>query len=175
MDTTLVLRHSNGKSIRATKELDYFCANDLEDFLGLGRLNTRSMNTCKIKVLDRGGRRTQGKVFVHKHHVPPLLLRSKRTTKVSWLQDILLGPQEPETKQPSPKANLSPKANPQLPESNVKRQIKEVIENWWTRIPRQACEQLEEAVGLEGLYRSLHDEDMRLRREYNEKKNAAKL
>ena len=170
MDTTTVLRHKNGKTLRATKELDFFCANDLEDILGLGRINTRHMNTCKIKVLERGGRRTQGKVFIHKDNLPRLLLRSKRSTKVSWLQDLLLGPQE----LPKPKPKPSPTPSPR-PESNVKFQIKEVIVNWWTRIPRQACEQLEEAVGLDGLYRSLHDEDMRLRREDNEKKNAAKL
>ena len=170
MDTTTVLRHKNGKILRATNKLDFFCANDLEDILGLGRINTRHMNTCKIKVLERGGRRTQGKVFIHKDNLPRLLLRSKRSTKVSWLQDLLLGPQE----LPKPKPKPSPTPSPR-PESNVKLQIQEVIVNWWTRIPRQACEQLEEAVGLEGLYRSLHDEDMRLRREDNEKKNSAKL
>ena len=170
MDTTTVLRHKNGKILRATNKLDFFCANDLEDILGLGRINTRHMNTCKIKVLERGGRRTQGKVFIHKDNLPRLLLRSKRSTKVSWLQDLLLGPQE----LPKPKPKPSPTPSPR-PESNVKFQIKEVIVNWWTRIPRQACEQLEEAVGLDGLYRSLHDEDMRLRREDNEKKNSAKL
>ena len=170
MDTTTVLRHKNGKTLRATKELDFLCANDLEDILGLGRINTRHMNTCKIKVLERGGRRTQGKVFIHKDNLPRLLLRSKRSTKVSWLQDLLLGPQELPKPKPKPEPTPSPR-----PESNVKFQIKEVIVNWWTRIPRQACEQLEEAVGLDGLYRSLHDEDMRLRREDNEKKNSAKL
>ena len=170
MDTTTVLRHKNGKTLRATKELDFLCANDLEDILGLGRINTRHMNTCKIKVLERGGRRTQGKVFIHKDNLPRLLLRSKRSTKVSWLQDLLLGPQE----LPKPKPKPSPTPSPR-PESNVKLQIQEVIVNWWTRIPRQACEQLENAVGLTGLYRSLHDEDMRLRREDNEKKNSAKL
>ena len=170
MDTTTVLRHKNGKTLRATKELDFLCANDLEDILGLGRINTRAMNTCKIKVLERGGRRTQGKVFIHKDNLPRLLLRSKRSTKVSWLQDLLLGPQELPKPKPKPEQAPSPR-----PESNVKLQIQEVIVNWWTRIPRQACEQLEEAVGLDGLYRSLHDEDMRLRREDNEKKNSAKL
>ena len=170
MDTTTVLRHKNGKILRATNKLDFFCANDLEEILGLGRINTRAMNTCKIKVLDRGGRRTQGKVFIHKNHLPRLLLRSKRTTKVTWLQDLLLGPQEPPKPKPEPKPN-----NPNRLSAKVQSEVRDVIENWWTRIPRQACEQLEEAVGLEGLYRSLHDEDMRLRREYNEKKNAAKL
>ena len=169
MDTTTVLRHKNGKTLRATKELDFLCANDLEDILGLGRINTRHMNTCKIKVLERGGRRTQGKVFIHKDNLPRLLLRSKRSTKVSWLQDLLLGPQELPKPKPKPEPTPSPR-----PESNVKFQIKEVIVNWWTRIPRQACEQLEEAVGLDGLYQSLHDEDMRLRRVDNEKKNSAK-
>ena len=62
-----------------------------------------------------------------------------------------------------------------VPHYRIQQEVQEVIVNWWTRIPRQACEQLEEAVGLEGLYRSLHDEDMRLRREYNERKNSLKL
>ena len=162
MNTTRTLRHKNGKSIRATKELDYFCAADLEELLGLGRINTRHMTTCKIKVLDRGGRRTQGKVFIHKHHIPRLLLRSKRTTKVTWLHDILLDHKfKEETKPcpgPSPPTNNAPSA---------RNAIKEVLENWWTRIPRPACELLEEAVGLEGLTRRLREEDMRLRREHH--------
>ena len=170
MDTTTVLRHKNGKTLRATKELDFLCANDLEDILGLGRINTRHMNTCKIKVLERGGRRTQGKVFIHKDNLPRLLLRSKRTTKVSWLQDILLGPQELPKPKPKPEPN-----NPNRLSAKVQSEVREVIENWWTRIPRQACEQLENAVGLEGLTKSLREEDMRLRREHNEKKNSLKL
>ena len=165
MNTTTTLRHKNGKILRATNQLDFFCANDLEEILGLGRINTRAMNTCKIKVLEKGGRRTQGKVFIHKNHLPRLLLRSKRTTKVSWLQDMLLGPQELPKPKPEPKPN-----NPNRLSATVQSEVREVIVNWWTRIPRQACEQLENAVGLEGLYRSLHDEDMRLRREDNEKK-----
>ena len=172
MNTTTTLRHKNGKILRATNQLDFFCANDLEEILGLGRINTRKMNTCKIKVLERGGRRTQGKVFIHKNHLPRLLLRSKRTTKVTWLQDMLLGPQE----LPKPKPEPKPNDPPTKPHSaKVQSEVREVIENWWTRIPRQACEQLENAVGLTGLYRSLHDEDMRLRREDNEKKNSLKL
>ena len=170
MDATTLLRHKNGKSIRATNELDYFCANDLEEILGLGRINTRAMNTCKVKVLDRGGRRTQGKVFIHRDHLPRLLLRSKRTTKVAWLQDLLLGPQE------LPNSSPEPVSRPEHhPPSNVQLQIREVIENWWTRIPRPACEQLESAVGLVGLTKSLREEDIRLRREYNEKKNSGNL
>ena len=106
MDTTTVLRHKNGKILRATNKLDFFCANDLEDILGLGRINTRHMNTCKIKVLERGGRRTQGKVFIHKDNLPRLLLRSKRSTKVSWLQDLLLGPQELPKPKPKPKGRV---------------------------------------------------------------------
>ena len=170
MDTTTILKHSNGKSIRATKELDYFCANDLEQILGLGRLNTRNMDTCKIKVLDRGGRRTQGKVFVHKDHLPRLLLRSHRKTKVAWLQDLLLAKFAPAFAPPEPE---QPK--PANPNANVQSEIRDVLENWWTRIPRPACEQLENAVGLEGLTKSLREEDIRLRREYNEQKNSAKL
>ena len=182
MNTTTILRHKNGKILRATTKLDFFCANDLEEILGLGRINTRAMNTCKIKVLERGGRRTQGKVFIHKDNLPRLLLRSKRSTKVSWLQDLLLGPQE--KPKPKPKGNPnefiepapdSEKLKMRVPHYRIQQEVQEVIVNWWTRIPRQACEQLEEAVGLDGLYRSLHDEDMRLRREDNEKKNAAKL
>jgi len=165
MNTTTTLRHKNGKILRATNQLDFFCANDLEEILGLGRINTRKMNTCKIKVLERGGRRTQGKVFIHKNHLPRLLLRSKRTTKVSWLQDMLLGPQELPKPKPEPKPN-----NPNRLSAKVQSEVREVIENWWTRIPRQACEQLENAVGLTGLYRNLHDEDMRLRREESVKK-----
>ena len=170
MNTTTTLRHKNGKILRATNQLDFFCANDLEELLGLGRINTRAMNTCKIKVLDRGGRRTQGKVFIHKNHLPRLLLRSKRTTKVTWLQDLLLGPQEPPKPKPKPEPN-----NPNRLSAKVQSEVREVIENWWTRIPRQACEQLENAVGLEGLTKSLREEDMRLRREYNERKNSLKL
>ena len=178
MNTTTTLRHKNGKILRATNQLDFFCANDLEELLGLGRINTRAMNTCKIKVLEKGGRRTQGKVFIHKNHLPRLLLRSKRTTKVSWLQDMLLGPQElpkPKRRVPSPNEYIEPapdteKLKMRVPHHRIKEEVREVIVNWWTRIPRQACEQLENAVGLEGLYRSLHDEDMRLRREDNEKK-----
>ena len=165
MNTTTILRHKNGKILRATTKLDFFCANDLEEILGLGRINTRAMNTCKIKVLDRGGRRTQGKVFIHKNHLPRLLLRSKRTTKVTWLQDLLLGPQELPKPKPKPEPN-----NPNRLSAKVQSEVREVIENWWTRIPRQACEQLENAVGLEGLTKSLREEDMRLRREDNEKK-----
>ena len=170
MDTTTLLRHKNGKIIRATKELDYLCANDLEQFLGLGRINTRAMDTCKIKVLDRGGRRTQGKLFVHKNHLPRLLLRSKRSTKVSWLQDIILGPQELPKPKPIPEPTPN---NPNRLSAKVQSEVKEVIENWWTRIPRPACEQLENAVGLVGLTKSLREEDIRLRREYNEQKNSA--
>ena len=170
MNTTTVLRHKNGKILRATNQLDIFCANDLEELLGLGRINTRAMNTCKIKVLERGGRRTQGKVFIHKNHLPRLLLRSKRTTKVSWLQDMLLGPQELPKPKPEPKPN-----NPNRLSAKVQSEVREVIENWWTRIPRPACEQLENAVGLVGLTKSLREEDMRLRREDNEKKNSLKL
>ena len=170
MNTTTILRHKNGKILRATTKLDFFCANDLEEILGLGRINTRAMNTCKIKVLDRGGRRTQGKVFIHKNHLPRLLLRSKRTTKVTWLQDLLLGPQEPPKPKPKPEPN-----NPNRLSAKVQSEVRDVIENWWTRIPRQACEQLENAVGLVGLTKSLREEDMRLRREYNERKNSLKL
>ena len=129
MNTTTTLRHKNGKILRATNQLDFFCANDLEELLGLGRINTRAMNTCKIKVLERGGRRTQGKVFIHKNHLPRLLLRSKRTTKVSWLQDMLLGPQELPKPKPEPKPN-----NP----NRLSAKVQSEIENWWTRIPRQA-------------------------------------
>ena len=165
MNTTTVLRHKNGKFIHATKELDYFCATDLEQFLGLGRINTRSMDTCKIKVLDRGGRRTQGKVFIHKEHLPRLLLRSKRNTKVTWLADILLASKfSAETSAPTPA--------PVSDSSKVHDKVKEVLQNFWTRMPRQACEALEEACGLVGFTRMLREEDMRLYREHMREKNS---
>ena len=167
MDTTTLLRHKNGKIIRATKELDYLCANDLEQFLGLGRINTRAMDTCKIKVLDRGGdglrancssTRTTCRVCYWEANGQPR----------SAVQDIILGPQELPKPKPEPTPN-----NPNRLSAKVQSEVKEVIENWWTRIPRPACEQLENAVGLEGLTKSLREEDIRLRKEYNEQKNSA--
>ena len=149
------LQYKDGKhAVQISPDWQYIHLQDLEKFLGLNRVNVRGKDTTKIKARD-AKKKVRDCKFIHVKHLGSLCLRSERPVKTKWILE------QYETRLAMhTKINVFSNA---FKERSHKDIIREVLENFWTRLPKVVVTTLENMVGLKGFVDQLRAADELLR------------
>ena len=141
------MQYKDGKhAVQVSSDWQYIHLQDLEKFLGLNRVNVRGKDTTKIKALD-GRKKVRDCNFVHIKHLEGLCMRSDRPAKSAWIIKRF-------------EARLYVQANANKTNREL---IRDLLDNFWTRLPRRVIKSLEGMVGLNGLVAKLRAEEDKLR------------
>jgi predicted secreted hydrolase len=141
------LQYKDGKhAVQVSSDWQYIHLQDLEKFLGLNRVNVRGKDTTKIKALD-GRKKVRDCNFVHIKHLESLCMRSDRPVKSAWIIKRF-------------EARLVVQANVNKTNREI---IRDLLDNFWTRLPKLVITNLEGMVGLDGFVAKLRAEDDELR------------
>ena len=156
-----ILKFKDGSQIQITPDWQYIHLQELENFLGLKRVNLRGKDTTKLKAFDAKNK-FRGCNFIHVKHLEPLCNRSIRPVKANWLWQKFVA--HCNTKIASREKTKAIKK--ELRNDEHADIIREVLENFWTRLPLPVITTLEKMVGLQGLTIKLRNADLALRRQH---------
>ena len=135
------LQYKDGKhAVQVSSDWQYIHLQDLEKFLGLNRVNVRGKDTTKIKARD-ARKKVRDCKFVHIKHLTILCMRSDRPAKSAWILKQF-------------EARLAVQAN--AGKTN-RETIRDLLDNFWTRLPRLVITTLEDMVGLDGFVAKLRN------------------
>ena len=100
--------------------------------------------------------------FIHTKHLEPLCYRSIRPVKANWIWEKFVA--HCNAKKASREKTKAIKK--ELRNDEYADIIREVLENFWTRLPLPVITTLEKMVGLQGLTIKLRNADLALRRQH---------
>ena len=165
--TVQTLRYKHGHTpLRITLDWLYIHLHDLETLLGLKRTNIRCKTTTKIKVLDKSKNRTQGMTFVHAKHLDQMCQRSARPAKCDWVKGLFAARYKKIAASQEEQKIQKISTAAELIQGNLDRltnTIVMVLENFWTRLPREVIKLLESGANCIGTVKKLREEDEKLR------------
>ena len=154
--TVTTHRHKNGKRLRSSTDMDYWCLPDLQNLLGLGRVNVQNKRHAKGRCTNKINR-VREMTFIHKEYVEGFCKRSKRNEKAQWVHLTVF-------RKPMEGAPV-PVSQPTLPSQQPSchaYEAKSLVLNFWMTTPGEVLAFLERVGNCDGLSRRLEDEAQRL-------------